>query len=67
MNEDYKELVERVRGLDPEAAEYMETEAPKLERFYPSGALAGCFVWDHTPQGQEYWEALALRLEGEEE
>lgn len=58
MNPEYNELVIRVRGIDPEAAEYLLYEAPKLYKFRPEDSLFNCFYWDNTPQGDNYWKKL---------
>ena len=34
---------------------------------FNSHLIAGAFVWDKTPQGQEYWAKIKLKVEGVEE
>lgn len=58
----YKKLIERVRQVNQEAAEYMEIEARKLEGFRPSSRLTGAFIWAITPQGWPYWEDIRSKI-----
>lgn len=58
----YKQLISQVAALDPEAAMYMKDAAKKLDSFYPCRHLDCCFPWAETPQGKDYWEALAVQL-----
>ena len=56
-------MIERIRVLDPEAAEYIENEAPVLESYDKNGiTLLGLFLFSETPQGFEYWNNLNERL-----
>jgi hypothetical protein len=66
MNQEYADLIERVRKIDSEAADYMEEEAPKLCDFNESNVLWDCFIWMHTPQGTDYWADISDKL-GENE
>jgi len=62
--EAYQELIERVRMLDAEAAEYLDTKACVLNGRVLTNVLACSFIWDCTPQGQAYWEAIDEKLHG---
>ena len=61
-----EELIEKVRKIDPKAAEYLEKEAPKLPRYVTPGGetsgLSGIIYWETTPQGHNYWESIARQL-----
>ena len=60
-----KELIEAVRAIDENAAEYLEHEAPKLNS-YGSGEgdvfnafpLDSIMAWSETPQGHDYWRNI---------
>ena len=58
----YLQLVENVRTIDPEAAEYMVLCAPHLNRFAFYGDLPSAFMWSDTPQGYTYWSELNKKL-----
>lgn len=59
---DYEDLIARVAEIDPDAAEYMRTEARELPDFEGGGFLSIAFSWCDTPQGYRFWEALGLQL-----
>ena len=58
---EYALLVEKVRILDPEAAEYMEEDAVELGVHY-SGEIDAVFDWADTPQGGDFWYSIFERL-----
>ena len=58
----YQELIERVRKIDKEAAEYLERDAPVLKSFAPADNLHACFIWATTPKGEQYWNNLSYLL-----
>lgn len=62
--DDYKGLIERVRRIDRQAAEYLENEAPSLMWFLYDAKLGRCFLWCETPQGHDYWERINELLAG---
>jgi hypothetical protein len=62
--EAYQELIERVRVLDAEAAEYLETKARSSDSHVLTNMLSGSFIWDRTPQGHAYWDAIDEKLHG---
>ena len=62
MNQDYIELIDRVRKIDGEAADYLETEAKELRDFKESDQLTECFYWDESEQGFDYWDEIADKL-----
>lgn len=51
----YNKLIDAVREIDKEAADYLEFEAPKLRDWSPSRNLSGVMYWKETPQGGRYW------------
>lgn len=68
----HEELIQQVEAIDPEAAEYLRTEARELESFTECAVLNGVFIWDDSPQGHDYWNDLytqvyAIELGMEEE
>lgn len=65
MNTEYKELIERVRLIDPAAAEYLEGDARKLGDFQPHENLISVMFWGDTPQGHEYWSGINQKLSGQ--
>ena len=62
MTTPYQELIERVRKIDKEAAEYLEEEAMLLPYFTPKAILRYCFFYTDAPQGQLYWQNLSKQL-----
>ena len=63
-----KDLIKRVREIDPKAAEYLESEDKDKEGINwteGSSALSTIMLWAQTPQGHSYWEQIATQL-GEE-
>lgn len=60
----YRALIRRVRRIDPDAADYMQTDARKLESFTPGSELICIFLWTHTPQGFHYWWRIEDQLLG---
>ncbi len=63
---EYVNLIERVREIDPEAAEYLSGPARELREFTPCRDIVSLFLWSDTPQGPEYWNALSNRLREKE-
>jgi hypothetical protein len=59
----YSKLIENVRIISKDAAEYLETKAPKLEGFSYRRDLNSCFMWSKTPQGFTYWNNLNEALQ----
>lgn len=51
----YADLIERVRAIDSDAADYLNLYAYKKVYFVPGFDLSRCFVFDETPQGHKYW------------
>lgn len=64
---DYENLIERVRKLDPAAAEYLEGPAKEMSDFNYTGNLWWAFYWDDSIQGHAYWEKIAEALDREED
>lgn len=60
----YYELIERVRAIDEDAAEYMLAEAPLIGdiNFVDDANVDECFMWDQTRQGHEYWQRIHMKL-----
>jgi hypothetical protein len=64
--QEYLALIERVRAIDPEAAEYLEGPCRDLDDFEPGWDLMAVMVWSDTPQGHEYWCNICDLLEAAE-
>jgi hypothetical protein len=64
---DYENLIERVRQLDPAAAEYLEGPAKEMSDFSYTGNLWDAFTWDDSIQGHTYWQKIAEALDREED
>jgi len=62
LTPEYFALIEAVRKIDIQAAEYLENEAPKLLSFKPRNNIDGSFTWARTPQGNGYWSNLNSRI-----
>lgn len=61
----YMALVDKVRLIDPSAAEYMTSrELADLEDVSPYPAIGGCFAWSDTRQGHRYWLNIEHQLMG---
>jgi len=58
FTKEYHRLIEVVRTIDFEAAEYMLNEAPKLHSFIPKSNINLSFRFISTPQGFNYWAKL---------
>jgi hypothetical protein len=69
----YERLIEKVREIDEDAANYLNTEARKLSSFSelhcPSAAirLLSAFTWRETPQKHDYWFNIYRKLQDQEE
>ncbi len=59
LSQEYKVLVEKVREIDEDAAEFLLHEAPKMESWVDRSDLASCFLWKASPQGRLYWANIA--------
>lgn len=62
METEYKELIERVRLIDPAAAEYLEGDDVRKRNFLPHENLSSVMVWSETPQGHRYWSNIDSAL-----
>lgn len=66
MAENYEALIEEVRVIDEDAANYMEGDAKKLPDFIAgdgcSNQLVTVFPWRDTPQGQDFWRNIDTQL-----
>jgi hypothetical protein len=55
-------LINDVRKLDTEAADYLENGAPKLGSYDDNKGegdeLSALFIWSESPQGTRYWANL---------
>ena len=63
MLKDYVDLIERVRLIDQEAAEFLRGGVCRCDNVQFSGVLSGCFIWAKTPQGHRYWEDIEQKLD----
>lgn len=59
---EYRLLCDKVRDIDYDAYIYMLAEATKLEYFEFGCDLCGCFIFDKTPQGFDYWYSINQKL-----
>ena len=59
---EYYLLCDKVRDIDYDAYIYMLAEATKLEYFELGCDLWGCFIFDKTPQGFDYWYSINQKL-----
>lgn len=59
---DYAALCDEVEALDPAAAAYMRGTARQLPGFALYRDLDGCFTFNDTPQGVNYWYVLHLKV-----
>jgi len=62
----FKQLVERMRSIDPAAADYLEGDDIRHIKLGVSecGFLSGVMVWANTPQGHNYWSDIFDQLDG---
>ena len=58
----YEELIEVVDMFDPDAAQYLRTDARKLSHFDAYESLSICFSWRDAPQGYDYWCNLNIKV-----
>lgn len=59
-------LVEKVRRVDPSAADYLAEHAgtyltDKTMRQHVN-SIAGAFTWSQTPQGAKFWSDLSEKI-----
>jgi len=61
---DFEQLVERVRKIDSDAADYLEGDEIRNTDGGMSecGDLYGVMMWDATPHGFSYWHNIATQL-----
>ena len=63
-----KKLIEKLLEHDPDAAEYIQTDAQKLPSYDPTPdeehgiRLHGLFNWRESEQGRSYWVCLAAAV-----
>ena len=67
----YQLLIDRVRKVDSDAADYMLYVLPVIPWtenknlcFAPRQDLASCFRWAWTPQGHRYWRRINDTING---
>ena len=68
MNSKLKKLLRQIKKIDPKAAEYIkETVLPRYHDNgnQPPNDLEGMFMWTDTPQGNEYWRDIYIKVEAE--
>lgn len=58
------DVIDAVREIDSDAADYLENEAPKLDTWFSDNDdhLDFMFTWADTPQGHDYWENIFIEL-----
>lgn len=63
-----KELIEKVREIDADAAIYLEKEAPKLNSYAHYHKKSDCvdlsclFAWRETPHGKIFWTNIDKQI-----
>ncbi len=55
-------LIERVRAINPEAAEFLEKNKENPEYTWGGDSLLSLMVWFKTPQNHLYWENISRSL-----
>ena len=65
LSQEYRVLVEKVRKIDEDAAEFLLHEVPKMESWVDVGDLASCFLWKASPQRRLYWANIDETLVNE--
>jgi len=64
LTNQYLKLVEEVRKIDVQAAEYMLNEVPKLSFFNVNASgISGIFDWERTPQGTQFWAKIGRQTD----
>jgi len=58
----YMCLVEAVRGIDAQAAMFLENDARSLSSFKPEWDLGYAFTWNKSPQGEIFWMNMVDKL-----
>lgn len=63
----YARLITAVREIDPEAADFLESQEVRSitarAGFCLSDDLSDAFHWASSPQGMEYWAGLYRKLQ----
>ena len=54
----YQDLIDRVSTIDPKAGDYLRGPARELDSFTEDSVLDGCFVWEDSRQGHDYWSKI---------
>lgn len=67
ITNEYLSLVNRVREIDEDAANYLMFSAPQLSSFFPNRVLCAAFSWSESIQGLEYWDNINRLLDSAEE
>lgn len=61
-----EELISKVRKIDPEAADYLVEEAPKLKSYSnapdENNELNNLFSWKYSKQGHKFWSNIDRQL-----
>lgn len=57
-----RELIEKVRVIDANAAEYLE-EIAHVYKKQRCADMSEWFLWHESPQGYEFWENIFIKLE----
>ena len=64
----YKTLCSKVEAIDKEAAKWLREVAPTYPfehfPFRYSKDLTICFIWEESPQGNDYWKEIGWKLSG---
>lgn len=60
---DYEMLIKEVNAVDPEAAYWLRHHAWNERLFKEDRTLSDVMVWGETPQGNDYWYDIALKID----
>jgi hypothetical protein len=63
FNADYITLIDNVNLVDKAAMGYLAYKAYKLSSFKQCLHLQDAFSWEDTPQGCQYWQDIAAKVE----
>ena len=55
-------IIERVRGISNEAADYLVSQKENPEYNWRGDTLVSLMVWFETPQSHLYWENISRAL-----
>ena len=63
MEDEHEKLLKQIGAIDSEAEAFLRNEANREQFCIDRGTLLNSFLWDNTPQGWHYWDAIHEKLE----